>query len=235
MHPKFKSEYMIKATLDEASRLAKAGGAGGSPELQAVIPESGMMVMSYCEGTSLIDVLEAAATAPTWNLDDGQYFQILTEVCHCVKAINEIGLVHCDLNLGNMVVRRIIEADSIKYKLSIIDFGLATEIGQSLKKNWDWENVLLEKSWYATETLTGLPVSDRTDIVAIGDLIKVLLEHFLTGQYPGLGRFAQICMSRDANARPKIDTVIKYLESCYQRCLVYQQMTDNYNHIFGRV
>ena len=84
-----------------------------------------------------------------------------------MKYLHENGILHCDLNTGNILLTD--DLDPV-----IIDFGIATTVGQAKMQEFG------TPQWIAPEVLGGHPPTFKSDVYSYG----ILLWSLLTCEYP---------------------------------------------------
>jgi serine/threonine protein kinase len=92
---------------------------------------------------------------------------IAIQVCAALKHAHDIGVIHRDLKPANLVVG---ENDQIK----LVDFGIAKIFGQSNEQTMAG-SVLGTADYMAPEQASGLGVTQRTDLYALGSLMYAML------------------------------------------------------------
>lgn len=128
--------------------------------------ERGVIIEEYINGRTLREYREENGT-----LAPKEVFTIITELCEALALVHGHGLIHRDINPGNIMLSQ----DGI---IKLIDFGIAREV----KKEKKQDTTILGTVGYAAPEQFGFSQTDaRTDIYALGVLMNVLL----TGQFPG--------------------------------------------------
>ncbi|XP_031423695.1 inhibitor of nuclear factor kappa-B kinase subunit epsilon isoform X2 [Clupea harengus] len=86
-------------------------------------PKQKVLVMEYCSGGSLLNLLEEPENA--FGLPEAEFLVVLQCVVHGMNHLRENGVVHRDIKPGN-IMRRVGEDGCSVYKLT--DFGAAREL-----------------------------------------------------------------------------------------------------------
>jgi serine/threonine protein kinase len=108
-----------------ASSLMRLGGHENILQFQKEFIESGswFMVMEYCDGGDLLDLLQSA---PDSRFSEGVAMHCMRQVVQGVHFLHANGIAHRDLSLENVLLR-----DDI---CKICDFGLSTETDRVCKE-----------------------------------------------------------------------------------------------------
>jgi len=128
------------------------------------------MVMEWCEGRLLRQILDEGKIAPERAL------RITIAVLEALQYVHENGIVHRDLKPENIMVDA---NDDVK----LIDFGIA---GDAAARRLTYANItaaLGSPNYIAPEQVKGKRGDARTDIFAMG----VILYEMLTGKLPFTG------------------------------------------------
>ncbi len=109
--------------------------------------------------------------------------RVVSRILKGLDAIHARGLVHLDVNLGNVIIN---PYDPKKQFVRIHDFGLATWIGRTISKD-------MLRAFYpeimAPEQMTGShPFSPSTDLYQVGALLHLIV----TGEFPFSGTNEEI-------------------------------------------
>ncbi|TTA83861.1 Inhibitor of nuclear factor kappa-B kinase subunit epsilon [Bagarius yarrelli] len=91
-------------------------------------PKQKVLVMEYCSGGSLLNLLEEPENA--FGLPEAEFLIVLQCVVHGMNHLRENGVVHRDIKPGN-IMRQVGEDGSSVYKLT--DFGAARELEDNEK------------------------------------------------------------------------------------------------------
>jgi serine/threonine-protein kinase len=128
------------------------------------------MVMEWCEGRLLRDILNEGRIAPD------RAVRIILAVLEALEYIHDNGVVHRDLKPENIMV----DADD---NVKLIDFGIA---GDAAARRLTYANLtaaLGSPNYISPEQVKGKRGDGRSDIYAMG----VILYEMLTGKLPFTG------------------------------------------------
>lgn len=126
------------------------------------------IAMELLEGFSFKEFMLAEAP-----MTPERIYPIFAQVCDGLSAAHQAGIVHRDLKPDNLFLS---EASDGGFKVKVLDFGIATVVGQVRA---DEENKLLGTLRYmAPEQCRGEPTTPQTDLYALG----VILYESLTRQ-----------------------------------------------------
>ena len=128
------------------------------------------MVMEWCEGRLLRDILDEGPMPQTRSL------RIVEAVLDALEYIHEMGVVHRDLKPENIMVDA---HDDVK----LIDFGIAGDAGARRLTYANLTAALGSPNYISPEQVKGKRGDARTDIYAMG----VILYEMLTGKLPFTG------------------------------------------------
>lgn len=143
---------------------------------------------------SLAPANTAVPTAPDrGELDLPRLRAALTQLAIGVAALHERGILHRDLKPSNVLVRHAHAAESAR--LVIVDFGLATELGEDATVTQ--RSAVGTPAYMAPEQADHAPASPATDWYAVG----VILYRALTGGLPFTGTAAEV-MNAKQNREP---------------------------------
>lgn len=83
--------------------------------------------------------------------------------------------MHVDLHLRNILITFDELGDPIAH---LIDFGISTRIGQRGRFGYhkDWREKIKRKPWYAAEVYRCGVLDESTDVVALANIIRIVLE-----------------------------------------------------------
>lgn len=185
----FRQEAMTVACLDDPNviRVYDFGVTnGGDPYL----------VMEYFEGETLRELLtKQPQLAPL------QFFDVMLPICDALATAHSMGIVHCDLKPGNILVRH--DANGLQIKLA--DFGLArfTELENAADQaELQPGEIIVEgtPSYMSPEQCSGEPIVAASDIYGLG---CVMFES-LTGSTVFSGTQAVEILGKHVHARPPL-------------------------------
>src|SRR5262249_1488286 len=130
------------------------------------------LIMEYVPGESLEKRLERGPLAESEALD------IAAQIAEALEASHELGVVHCDLKPGNIVV-------TPKGQVKVLDFGLARVLQPDTTSTGATRTIVAQGiagtlPYMAPEQITGGTVDARPDVYALG----VSLYEMITGRRP---------------------------------------------------
>jgi len=130
------------------------------------------LVIEYIQGATLREILV------TRHLGEKEIARFGIQLTDGLAAAHELGIVHCDLKPGNLMI-------TPDGRLKILDFGLAKLCRMETREEstTSSEEVLKARGtlpFMAPEQLKGEPIDPRTDIYALGNI----LYQMATGRLP---------------------------------------------------
>lgn len=182
--------------LARFEREARAAASVNHPNAVAVYRfgslSSGVpyLVMEFVTGGTLEDKLAAEGPLPA---EDAR--RILGEVAAALASAHAQGFVHRDVRLGNVL------CDREKGRVLVSDFGLAGILpqgGRDDPKLTRTGQIIGNLEYLSPEQLRGDPVTDATDIYALG----VLGYEVLTGRGPFPGTLKQSRLPAHGRSEP---------------------------------
>jgi serine/threonine-protein kinase len=128
------------------------------------------IIMEYVKGVSL-DVL----LARNGRFTPARVGRLLGQLCDVLQAAHLLGIVHRDLKPANLMV---VDADSPREKVKVMDFGLAKTIAAAdFKKITDTsvDFAVGTPAYISPEQVRGEEQDHRSDVYAVGVLVYELL------------------------------------------------------------
>jgi len=179
------SEQRSQFAIDEAKRLARLQ----HPNIVTVfdvLDDNGdlLMVMEYLSGYTLGD-LQSPLT-----LED--FINVARQSLGGLAAAHALGMIHLDIKSTNIMLTWLATG---QLQVKILDFGLATMLGQATATDNEDGSVLGSVYTMAPEQLLREPVDVRTDLYSLG----CVFYHALTGKDPFRGATVEEIM--DAHLR----------------------------------
>jgi serine/threonine protein kinase len=167
------SERRAQFAIDEAKRLARLQ----HPNIVTVfdvMDDDGdlLMVMEYLSGYTLED-LKSPLT-----IED--FLNVARQALSGLAAAHALGTIHLDIKSSNLMLTWLATG---QLQVKILDFGLATIIGQATASENDDGSILGSIYTMAPEQLLREPADVRTDLYSLG----CVFYHALTGKDPFRG------------------------------------------------
>src|SRR6185437_13517416 len=123
-----------------------------------------MIVMQYANNGSLLSYLDQNINKLTWKMK----LQYLKDIALCLCSIHNVGLVHCDLHGGNIVLHNT--------ELFICDFGLSRSVN-SRESNSTIRGAL---PYIAPEVFHTRKFTQESDVYSFG----IIMHLMATGEPP---------------------------------------------------
>ena len=198
------SDSFLDLLLREARVLLELDGAGGAPKVLAVCTEPPAIVLEFV-GETLREFLSECRNVSL-------LLDTLAKVCDCVHEIHNNGFIHCDLKANNITV----SGEPHNPNVHIIDFGLATPVGQAFDSKFAGINFHKKREylrhWMSPEMKAGQPLRPSSDVYSLGVLMirmaVVANNSWLTSAVTPL---LMACTHPDPGKRPSVCHVAAYL------------------------
>jgi hypothetical protein len=168
-----------RARMRAEAEVAEAIRSARVVRLLDVRPEQGALVMEYCAGGSLRQVIARGPVPPE------QARGWIRDVALALARVHESGWVHRDLKPGNVLLR----ADG---RAVVSDLGLARRAGERA------DAVEGTPGFTAPEARAGEAIAPGSDVYSFGAMGLALG----LGAHPAIDRLLQRCLSADPSARP---------------------------------
>jgi predicted ATPase/signal transduction histidine kinase/predicted Ser/Thr protein kinase len=152
----------------ESSMLSRLAGIRGVPQIASGTHPDGVLAMQDCGGMALSRLLRAGA------LEQDTLFDIAVRLVETLAALHRAGVIHCNINPGNIIV-------SSTAQPMLIDFALA-RIVDATPQVADAAGIAGALAYVAPEQTgrTGRTVDRRADLYSVG----VTLYEMATGRLP---------------------------------------------------
>ncbi len=144
-------------------------------------PDAGRVycVMELLRGQSLAEVLKEE------RLSLERIQRIGAQVCAALEAAHRVGVVHRDVKPDNLfLIHRGGQADFVK----VLDFGVAKILTSEGTSGTLDGTIIGTPTYMAPEQAAGLPVDERADIYAVGNLLYEMLAGQPPFQAPAFGQ-----------------------------------------------
>lgn len=139
-------------------------------------PEGPCMVLEYVRGVTL----EAMLKKNHGRIHAARIARLLEQLCDVLQAAHDLDIIHRDLKPANIMI---VDADTPKEKIKVMDFGLAVLQNQANRNNA--EGRFLGTPYYVSpEQARGEQLDQRSDLYSVG----VMLYQMLAGQLPFVGQ-----------------------------------------------
>jgi serine/threonine-protein kinase len=138
-------------------------------------PHGPCLIMEYVKGINLDQLL-----AKNRRLSPARVGRLVAQLCDVLQAAHEQGMIHRDLKPGNLMV---IEADTPRERLKVMDFGLAKLVDSTVLKKVTDTNVdfaVGTPGYICPEQVRGEEMDHRGDLYGVG----IILYELLTGRLP---------------------------------------------------
>ncbi len=122
------------------------------------------IIMEYLDGTLLKNIMRTGS-----RLSVSQIVEITLQICHGLEYAHKNGIIHQDINPGNIFVQP-------EGLVKIIDFGLARRRG-TIDENFLFPGTIY---YISPEQINGQPVDERSDIYSLG----ITVYEMITGKMP---------------------------------------------------
>ena len=135
------------------------------------------IVMEYVRGITLEELLER-----NQRFSAPRVGRILGQLCEALQAAHDLGIIHRDLKPANIMI---IEPDSPRERIKVMDFGLAKMIDQhnaEYKKVTDTnvDFAVGTPGYICPEQVRGEEMDHRGDLYSVG----IMMYELLTGRLP---------------------------------------------------
>ncbi len=151
------------------------------------------IIMEYVKGVNLDALLQQNG-----RLTPARVGRLLTQLCEVLQAAHDQKIIHRDLKPANLMI---VNADSPRERIKVMDFGLAKLIHPStLSKGTDQNGdfAVGTPGYICPEQVRGETVDHRGDIYSVG----VLLFELLTGRLPFAGAQSMEVLLAHATENP---------------------------------
>jgi eukaryotic-like serine/threonine-protein kinase len=156
-------------------------------------PAGPCIVMEYVKGVNLETLLakNGRMTAP-------RVARIICQLCEALQAAHDDGIIHRDLKPANLMI---IEPDTPKERIKVMDFGLAKLIDDNLTQKVTDTNVdfaVGTPGYIAPEQVRGETMDHRGDLYSVG----VMMYELLSGRLPFVGSNSMDVLLAHATEQP---------------------------------
>jgi serine/threonine protein kinase len=138
-------------------------------------PQGPCIIMEYVRGVNLDSLLERNG-----RFTPSRVGRLLGQLCEALQAAHVCGIVHRDLKPANLMI---VDADTPREKVKVMDFGLARDVDPSALKKITDANVdfaVGTPAYICPEQVRGEEMDHRGDLYSVG----VLAYELLTGRLP---------------------------------------------------
>jgi serine/threonine-protein kinase len=151
------------------------------------------IIMEYVRGVGL-DTL----VTKNGRFTAARVGRLLGQLCEVLQAAHEAGIIHRDLKPANLMI---VDADTPREKLKVMDFGLAKPLSQGALRavtEAHLEFAVGTPGYLCPESVRGEAIDHRADLYSVG----VILYELLTGQLPFSGQSSMDVMLAHATEPP---------------------------------
>lgn len=187
-----KREENVELLLWEARVTAELNGAGGAPRLLAVCAHPPAVLLDYA-GRTYDDFVQYHCTV-------GGFLDSVVRLTERLNEIHSRGFLHNDLKGSNVMVR----GPNPRPTFHIIDFGLATRVGQPFDFAFfgmDRGALKNYSTFRSPEMGEGLPLGPASDLFSLGVLMGDVLYY---AKFPLLNRLLDPLLARCALQDPAL-------------------------------
>ena len=180
-------------------------------------PQGPCIIMEYVRGVNL-----EAMLARHGRFTPSRVGRLLGQLCEVLQAAHEQGIIHRDLKPANLMI---VDADSPREKIKVMDFGLAKDIDAATLRKITDTNVdfaVGTPGYISPEQVRGETMDHRGDLYSVG----VLAYELLTSRLPFTGPSAMDMLLAHATELPPTfadlglnDWVPPAVEEVVLRCL----------------
>jgi serine/threonine protein kinase len=138
-------------------------------------PQGPCIIMEYVRGVNLDTLLQRNG-----RFTPSRVGRLLGQLCEALQAAHDRGIVHRDLKPANLMI---VDADTPREKVKVMDFGLAKTIDASALKKITDANVdfaIGTPAYICPEQVRGEHQDHRGDLYSVG----VMTYELLTGRLP---------------------------------------------------
>jgi serine/threonine-protein kinase len=138
-------------------------------------PQGPCIIMEYVRGVNLDSLL-----GRNGRFTPSRVGRLLGQLCEVLQAAHDRGIIHRDIKPANLMV---VDADTPREKVKVMDFGLAKTIDASTLKKIGDANVdfaIGTPAYLCPEQVRGEPQDHRGDLYSVG----VMVYELLTGRLP---------------------------------------------------
>lgn len=173
------------------------------------------IIMEYIKGINLDTLL-----ARNGRFTPARVGRLIGQLCEALQAAHDLDVIHRDLKPANIMV---IDADTPREKIKVMDFGLAKQPGE-MKKVTDTnvDFAVGTPGYMAPEQVRGEEIDYRSDLYSVG----VIIYELLTGRLPFVGPTSMDIMLAHATEVPPTfeqlglaDVIPETIEQVVMDCL----------------
>jgi serine/threonine protein kinase len=173
------------------------------------------IVMEYVKGVNLDTLL-----ARNGRFSPPRVGRLLGQLCEALQAAHDLDIIHRDLKPANIMV---IDADTPREKIKVMDFGLAKQPGEMNKvTDTNVDFAVGTPGYMAPEQVRGEEIDYRSDLYSVG----VIIYELLTGRLPFTGATSMDIMLAHATEAPPTfeqlglaDVIPESIEQVVMDCL----------------
>ena len=163
-------------------------------------PSGPCIVMEYVKGVNLETLL-----ARNGRMTALRVGRVVAQLCEVLQAAHDEGIIHRDLKPANLMI---VEPDSPKERIKVMDFGLAKLIDDTPSQKVTDTNVdfaVGTPGYIAPEQVRGETMDHRGDLYSVG----VMMFELLTGRLPFVGANSMdVLLAHATEAPPRFDDLV---------------------------
>ncbi|XP_042230810.1 serine/threonine/tyrosine-protein kinase HT1-like [Homarus americanus] len=182
---------------DEAAKMYALDGAGGIPKVLGYCPKPPAILQSFRGKLTLNHLLSEDNLICQYDL-----IQLGLLLGEKILEMNTKGLAHNDIKEDNIMI----QGPSSRPEVSLIDLGLACEIGKSCKVSADCLHE--DFPWMAPEVCRGFRTTKNSDTYSFGFVLMELIKE-APGDHPEVTKLAKKAMTKRRTDRPSLPHLLR--------------------------
>ncbi|XP_068203158.1 probable serine/threonine-protein kinase drkD [Palaemon carinicauda] len=184
----------------EMTRHVALNGKGGAPKLLAFSDFPMCMLMEYCHGRRLLDIIEDP------SVPKDEILRLFRGCAEALYELNQAGIVHMDFKLDNVIIEKNNATDD-GFKVRLIDFGISRAEGDYVRMN------VPDDCIYAPEIRGGVVASATLDVFAFGFVVGQVIERLPGPKLSMLWKVSCLAQSEVVTERPSFPEIIQVINA----------------------